>query len=56
MKATQSMTESSAFPLRRDHWLARILDDPFALPSDADCPCGATPHIEDPTTNERKSQ
>jgi hypothetical protein len=34
------MTESSGFPFRRDHPLASIADDPFALYERCDCPCG----------------
>jgi hypothetical protein len=46
------MTES-AFPLRYDHPLARIFDNPFALPSET----GSENNVEDPTTtNERQSQ
>jgi hypothetical protein len=33
------MTESSGFPLRRDHPLARVFDDSFALPDRCDCAC-----------------
>ena len=33
------MTESPGFPLRRDHPLARVFDDPFALPDRCDCTC-----------------
>jgi hypothetical protein len=43
------MTES-AWPLRFDHPLARILDDPFALPIET----GPEHDVEDPSTNENE--